>query len=158
VLDELMEASHLALFESTGRPVTGVFQTLSAGNAGHLVPGRSTPPATAGAVVLVVGGGAWVVEVVAEGSVRVVLVVVVASVVAVTECLRLRAGRAVEASGAVVAGAVLDVAPVRRGGEARRESAEALPPDRTISAASAARARDRTTGSSAFFIECHDEP
>jgi hypothetical protein len=42
-----MAASQVALLGSTGRPVTGVFQTLSGGKASQLVPGRTTaaPPA-----------------------------------------------------------------------------------------------------------------
>jgi hypothetical protein len=41
-----MAASQVALLESTGRPVIGVFQTLSEGKASQLVPGRTTagPP------------------------------------------------------------------------------------------------------------------
>jgi hypothetical protein len=42
-----MDFSHVALWESTGRPVIGVFQTLSAGKAGHFVPGSVTPRAPA---------------------------------------------------------------------------------------------------------------
>jgi hypothetical protein len=42
-----MEASHVALFASTGNVVIGVFQTLSAGKAGQLVPGN-VGPATRG--------------------------------------------------------------------------------------------------------------
>jgi hypothetical protein len=39
VLEASIEASHVALSASTGRPVIGVFQTLSLGNAGQIVPG-----------------------------------------------------------------------------------------------------------------------
>jgi hypothetical protein len=38
-----MEASHVALSAFTGRPVIGVFHTLSAGNAGQRVPGSVVP-------------------------------------------------------------------------------------------------------------------
>src|SRR5271170_4902703 len=46
-----MLASHAALWESTGSPVMGVFQTLSAGNIGQLgAPGTGVPAdATEGA-------------------------------------------------------------------------------------------------------------
>jgi hypothetical protein len=57
---------------------------LSAGNAGHFVPGMSNPAGAVGTVVVVVGAGAWLVDVVADGSVVVVVVVVVAPVVVVT--------------------------------------------------------------------------
>jgi hypothetical protein len=43
-----MCASHDADRLSTGRPVTGVFQTLSDGNAGQSVPGRTWPLAATG--------------------------------------------------------------------------------------------------------------
>jgi hypothetical protein len=53
-----MDASHLELNLSTGSPVILVFHTLSEGNAGHLVPGKSNPAAgTGGPVVVVVGDG-----------------------------------------------------------------------------------------------------
>src|ERR1700679_1254119 len=39
-----MCASQAVECRSTGSPVTGVFQTLSAGNAGHFLPGRIWPP------------------------------------------------------------------------------------------------------------------
>jgi hypothetical protein len=41
--DEFIAASHVELFAFTGRPVIGVFHTLSAGNAGQLVPGSVVP-------------------------------------------------------------------------------------------------------------------
>jgi hypothetical protein len=43
VVDASIEASQVELFALTGKPVIGVFQTLSAGNAGHAVPGRTVP-------------------------------------------------------------------------------------------------------------------
>jgi hypothetical protein len=84
VVDESMDASHVALFGSTVSPVIGVFQTLFAGNAGHFVPGNTGPDdvsivccgdvvevvVTGGSVVVVaievpvVGGGRPLVEVV----------------------------------------------------------------------------------------------
>jgi hypothetical protein len=47
VVDADREASHVAPSWSTGSPVTGVFQTSSAGNAGHVVPGSTVPGPTA---------------------------------------------------------------------------------------------------------------
>ena len=61
-------ANQVALFESTGRPMIGVFQTLSAGKAGHFVPGITEPEvvsSTGGAVVDVDSGGEEVVVVAA---------------------------------------------------------------------------------------------
>jgi hypothetical protein len=43
VLLESIEASQVALLALTGRLVIWVFHTLSAGKAGHLVPGRIVP-------------------------------------------------------------------------------------------------------------------
>jgi hypothetical protein len=43
VIAELIEASHTALWEFTGRDVITVFHTLSAGKTGHLVPGNTVP-------------------------------------------------------------------------------------------------------------------
>jgi hypothetical protein len=73
-VDASIEASHVALSASTGSPVIGVFQTLSFGNAGHLVPGRSK--AGSATVEFVVGPGS-VVEVVTGTSRTVVDVEVV---------------------------------------------------------------------------------
>jgi hypothetical protein len=52
VVDELIDASHVALMECTGSLLILVFQTLSYGNAGQLVPGIIGPvgAAPAGAV------------------------------------------------------------------------------------------------------------
>ncbi len=138
--------SHLELSGSTGNPVIGVFQTLSAGNAGHVVPGMSRPPTPAGAVVVVVGTAAWLVDVVADGNVVVVVVVVVAFVVVVTAGRRVRPSEVVVRSGAVDAGAVAEVADVARGAESCSEADDALHPDTTTSTASAARTRTRSTG------------
>ena len=38
-----IELNHVALLALTGSALTGVFQTLSAGKAGHLVPGSIVP-------------------------------------------------------------------------------------------------------------------
>jgi hypothetical protein len=43
VVADDIEASHVALFTFTGSDVIGVFQTLSAGKAGQLVPGNVGP-------------------------------------------------------------------------------------------------------------------
>jgi hypothetical protein len=43
VVEASIAASHDALLEFTGNPVIGVFQTLSAGNAGQFVPGMVVP-------------------------------------------------------------------------------------------------------------------
>lgn len=40
---ESMDASHVALLALTGKPVIGVFHTLSEGKDGHLVPGSIVP-------------------------------------------------------------------------------------------------------------------
>ena len=46
---ELMDANHVALSALTGSSVMGVFHTLSAGNAGQSVPGRTGLPPVAAA-------------------------------------------------------------------------------------------------------------
>src|SRR5271166_3802906 len=51
-----MAASHLTLFLLTGRPVIGVFHTLSAGKAGHVVPGSVWPAAVELLAASVVAG------------------------------------------------------------------------------------------------------
>jgi hypothetical protein len=51
-----MAANQVALCESTGSPVMAVFQTLSAGNAGHFVPGSVTPTPTVAEPGVVLGG------------------------------------------------------------------------------------------------------
>jgi hypothetical protein len=40
VVEDDIDASHVALFALTGNVVIGVFQTLSAGKAGQFVPGN----------------------------------------------------------------------------------------------------------------------
>ena len=55
----------------------GVFQTLSTGNAGHLVPGSSSPAVVGNGSVVVVGAAGGVVDVVVGGVVVDVVVVVV---------------------------------------------------------------------------------
>src|ERR1700722_16447437 len=50
-----MLASHCAECGSTGRPVIGVFQTLSAGNAGQLVRGNTGPFPPVGAATATTG-------------------------------------------------------------------------------------------------------
>jgi hypothetical protein len=143
-----MEPSHLALFGSTGRLVTGVFQTLSAGNAGQLVPGSSSPEATGGAVVVVVVAGASVVDVVAKGTVVVVGAVVVVARDDVVEpgCCLSSPGWPTDLSGVppVVAGS--RVFPAWRGGETASEAAEPPHPERIISPARARVERARMIG------------
>ena len=54
VVEASIEASQVALSALTGRPVIGVFHTLSAGNAGHWVPGITVPTVCAAVLVGVV--------------------------------------------------------------------------------------------------------
>lgn len=49
-------AIQVALAGSTGSPVTGVFQTLSAGNAGHDVPGSTVPAGVVARAAVSVAG------------------------------------------------------------------------------------------------------
>jgi hypothetical protein len=124
-VDACIDPSHFALFGSTGSPVIGVFQTLPAGNAGHLVPGNSVPGVAGAVVVVVVGEGPSVVVVVG-GQVSFVAVDEVVEVA----CLATLDVRRREPEGRnVVTGATLEVGPdVATGAEARGEAAGAAHP------------------------------
>ena len=121
---------------------------MSAGNAGQLVPGSSSPEATGGAVV-VVGAGSSVVEVVPKGAVVAVRadVVVVACDDAVgVGCLLTFPGRRAELSGVLPVVVGPGVFSVWRGGETASEAAEPPHPERIISPAKATVDRARMIG------------